>query len=177
VALYDAVKLPAVLVLTVLLTMPFHWMIARLLGAALELAQVGALTALSLAIGAVLPASLTPVVMLFTLSSAPPSVEAIATYQTLLVAHVLIIGGSCLAGTFFLWRTLRQVTSSTAVAAGIYVAWLTVDALVGGEITWAMRPYIGSVTVPVVFLERTAFQGNFYEAFYGIVVSLLSHPQ
>ena len=53
-ALYDALKLPLVLTLTALLTMFFHFLVARLLGAPLLFRQTGVLTALSGAISAVL---------------------------------------------------------------------------------------------------------------------------
>lgn len=174
--LYDALKLPLVLGLTVLFTMPFHWMIARLLGATLGLAQVGALTALSLAIGSVLLASLSPIAALFTACSPPPSARAVETYDLLYVVHCVVVGASCFAGTLSLWRTLRQVCGGAAATGGIYVAWLAVDALVGGEVAWAMRPFIGSLYLPIAFLRPDAFQGNVFEAFVHALTGLLSTP-
>ncbi len=173
-AVYDAAKLPLVLLLTVLLTMPFQWMIARLLGAALEVAQVGVLTAPALAIGATLLGSLAPVVALFTACSPPPSSSALATYDLLYILHFSIVGGSCFAGTLTLWRAILAVSPTRAAAARIGLAWLVVDAFVGGEIAWALRPFIGSISLPVAFLRQDAFHGNVFEALVTAVNGVLS---
>jgi hypothetical protein len=38
-------------------------------------------------------------------------------------------------------------------------------ALVGGEVAWALRPFVGSVSprYPIVFLRQDALEGNVYE--------------
>ena len=48
-------------------------------------------------------------------------------------------------------------------------------ALVGGEVAWALRPFVGSVYKPVVFLRADALDGNVYEfIFTEILPHLLS---
>jgi hypothetical protein len=34
---------------------------------------------------------------------------------------------------------------------------------VGGEVAWMLRPFVGSVYLPVVFLRDDALNGNVYE--------------
>jgi hypothetical protein len=43
------------------------------------------------------------------------------------------------------------------------VAWTLAYAFVGGEIAWVLRPFVGSVYLPVVFLREDALHGNVYE--------------
>lgn len=174
-ALYDAIKLPLVLLLTSVLTMFFHFVVARLLGAPLLFRQTIVLTALSGAISAVILAALAPVIAFFTYCSQAPSESARVTYQLLYVVHFAAVGASSFVGTLFLWRTLRDIAGSAALTRRIYVAWIVVDALVGGEISWVFRPFIGSLTLPVAFLRSDAFHGNVYEAFLTQVTGLLSH--
>ncbi len=44
-----------------------------------------------------------------------------------------------------------------------YAAWLVAFALVGGEVAWGLRPFVGSIYQPVTFLRRDALDGNVYE--------------
>ncbi len=62
-------------------------------------------------------------------------------------------------------RTLRAV----------YAVWVAAFALVGGEVAWALRPFVGSIYMPVHFLRADALAGNVYEfIFTDIVPHLLS---
>jgi hypothetical protein len=61
---YVAIKLPLVLLLTSALTVGLSWLVAALLGLPLRFGQVGVLTFLALASGALLLASLAPVALL-----------------------------------------------------------------------------------------------------------------
>jgi hypothetical protein len=59
-----------------------------------------------------------------------------------------------------------------AKAARIRLSWIAVYAFVGGEMAWAMRPFVGSVYLPVVFLRDDALEGNLYEF---IITDILPH--
>ena len=59
---------------------------------------------------------------------------------------VLLLGAAGLAGTTFLRRALIDTCRGNfALATRIHVAWIGVYAFVGGEVAWALRPFIGSV--------------------------------
>jgi hypothetical protein len=45
-------------------------------------------------------------------------------------------------------------------------------ALVGGEVAWAFRPFVGSVYYPITFLRKDALHGNVYEF---IVTNIVPH--
>ncbi len=48
-------------------------------------------------------------------------------------------------------------------ARRIFAAWVLSFALVGGEVAWALRPFVGSIYYPPAFLRPDALDGNVYE--------------
>lgn len=176
-ASYVAIKLPLVLILTSTFTMLFAWIAARAVGLSLRFAQVGALTFLGLATASVLMASVTPIAWLFTATALPPPSPAARTsHNVLYLAHTLLIGVSGLAGTRNLWRALRATRASHAAVLTTYVTWLMAYALVGGEVAWMLRPFVGSVSpeFPVVFLRDDALRGNVYEFMFSDIFPYLN---
>jgi hypothetical protein len=162
-AAYVALKLPLVLLLTSALTLLFSWLAARLLGLPLRFAQVAVLIFLGLAVAAVLLASLTPVAWLFIHCAPAPAPEARTAHNLLYLMHTLFVGGCGLAGTAVLWRAMRRLDAPRRLVRGVFVLWLATYALVGGEVAWVLRPFVGSVYAPVHFLRRDALDGNVYE--------------
>ena len=160
---YAAVKLPLVLMVTAALTMVFNWIAAVLLGLQVRFAQVAVLSFLALGVAAVLLASLAPVAWLFSVSAPVPSLEARATHNLLYLLHTAIVGGAGLAGMAVLWRTLRRLAGDRRRAKRIFTAWVLSFALVGGEVAWALRPFVGSIYHPPAFLRPDALDGNVYE--------------
>ena len=60
-----------------------------------------------------------------------------------------------------LWRVLRRLAAECA--RSVYVAWLLSFALVGGEVAWALRPFVGSIYFESAFIRPDALDGNVYE--------------
>ncbi len=160
---YAAVKLPLVLIVTASLTMVFNWVSAVLLGLRLRLAQVAVLSFLVLAVAAVVLGSLAPVAWLFSTSVEPPSLDARTTHNLLYLLHTVMVGFAGLIGVAVLWRTLEQLAGDPGRARKIFAAWVLSFALVGGEVAWALRPFVGSIYYPSAFLRPDALDGNVYE--------------
>jgi hypothetical protein len=64
-----------------------------------------------------------------------------------------------------LWIALDGTRRPRHVVAAVFLVWVVTYALVGGEVAWALRPFVGSVSpdFPVVFLRPDALHGNVYE--------------
>jgi hypothetical protein len=136
---------------------------------------VAVLTFLALAAGSLLLAALAPVALLYTLSAPPPTEEARTAHNLLYLLHTAFVGGSGLAGMAVLWRGMR---SFGRPARAVFFIWIAAFALAGGEVAWALRPFVGSVYKPVVFLRPDALHGNVYEfVFTDILPHLLGGPQ
>ncbi|HSS76477.1 MAG TPA: hypothetical protein VLV54_06990 [Thermoanaerobaculia bacterium] len=174
-AVYSAVKLPLVLLLTSALTVAFSWIAASVLGLKLRFGQVAVLTFLALAAGSLLLVSLAPVAWIFTVCSPRPTNEARTAHNVLYLLHTGFVGGCGIAGTATLWKAMIRLDAARRTLKAVYVAWVAAFALVGGEVAWALRPFVGSIYMPVHFLRSDALAGNVYEfIFTDIVPYLLS---
>ena len=82
----------------------------------------------------------------------------------LYLVHVLLVAMGGVAGTMLLRRVLVAVCNGDEQRArAVRFAWTFVYAFVGGEMAWVLRPFVGSVYLPVVFLRDDALHGNVYE--------------
>ena len=56
----------------------------------------------------------------------------------------------------------------------IFRVWVVVFGLVGAQMSWVLRPFIGNPSMPVEFLRADAFHGNFYETLFRSSVQLFN---
>lgn len=173
-ALYCAIKLPLVLILTTLITIAFSWVAALLLGLALRLSQVVVLNLLALATASLLLASLIPIAWLFTHAAPPPTTASRTAHNLLYLMHTALVGVCGAGGMRLLWTALGRVAPPRKSVVSVFLIWFATFAIVGGEVAWALRPFVGSVSAayPVVFLRKDALDGNVYEF---IVTDILPH--
>jgi PAS domain S-box-containing protein len=59
---------------------------------------------------------------------------------------------------------LAQLGGSRAVALRVQFAWLAGNLFLGSQLSWILRPFIGTPTLPVEFFRDEALKGNFFEA-------------
>ena len=172
-AFYVAIKVPLLLLSTAVVTALFNWIIAAILGLPMRMRQTFALTLVPLAITAIVAASLAPIAWFFTASLPGPSPTQRTLHNVLYLVHTMLVAAGGLAGTMMLRRVLVDVCSGdVARARRIRFAWTLVYAIVGGEMAWMLRPFVGSVYLPVVFLRPDALHGNVYEF---VLTDILPH--
>lgn len=162
-SLYAAIKVPLLMLGTAAITALFNWVAASMLGLPLRLRQTVALSLVPLAIASLIAASLVPVTLFFTKSLPPPSDAQRTLHNLLYLTHTILIAGAGATGTSFLRRILRQVCGDPRRAVRIHALWLATYAFVGGEVAWVLRPFVGSIYLPIVFLRGDALHGNVYE--------------
>jgi hypothetical protein len=172
-ALYVAIKVPLLMLSTALVTALFNWIIAAMFGLHLRITETFALTLVPLAIASIVAASLAPVAWFFTQSLPAPSPTQRTLHNVLYLVHVAVIAVGGLTGTRALRERLTDACGgNVATARAVRFAWVFVYAFTGGEIAWILRPFVGSVYLPVVFLRDDAFRGNVYEF---ILTDILPH--
>lgn len=172
-AAYVAIKVPLLMLSTAAITALFNWIVSALLGLRMRMAQTFALTLVPLAIASIVAASLAPVAWLFTQALPGPSPAQHTLHNVLYLVHVALIAGAGIAGTATLRGVLVDVCNGDQRRArAVRFAWVAVYAFVGGEIAWMLRPFVGSVYLPVVFLRDDALDGNVYEF---ILTGILPH--
>jgi hypothetical protein len=171
---YVAIKLPLALLLTSAVTVALSWMMAALFGLPLRFGQVLVLTFLALAGSSLLLASLAPVAALFTIAAPAPDQTARTTHNLLYLMHTAFVGACGLAGTRVLWLAMLRLPAPRRRLHAVYLSWVLAYALVGSEVAWALRPFVGSIYQPVVFLRSDALAGNVFEfVFTDILPQLL----
>jgi hypothetical protein len=172
-ALFVALKLPLIILLTTAGNALLNAMLAPLLGLNLSLRQSLLAILMSFAIASAILGSFSPLAAFLVWNAPPMSSGAQAAggaYSLILVTHVAIIAFAGVVGNLRLAQLLCQLSGGAATARRLLVAWLAGNLFLGSQLAWILRPFIGSPGLPVQFLRETAFKGNFYEAVFHSVL-------
>jgi hypothetical protein len=167
-AIYIAIKLPLIILLTTLGSSLLNAMFAPLLGLDITIRQSISLILMSFTIAATILGAFSPLIA-FVVWNAPGMASkgaSDAAYNFILPAHVLVIALAGIAGNIRLFQLLKRLAGSPGVASRVLLAWLAVNLFLGAQLSWNLRPFVGAPGLPVEFLRRNAFQGNFYEAVF-----------
>jgi len=176
-ALFVALKFPAILLLTTLGNALLNGMLAPLLGVPISFRQSLLAILVSFTVAAAILGSFSPLAAFMVWNAPPIAAEARLSsgpYSFILLTHVAVIAFAGITANVRLWQLLRQLSGSSAGARRVLLGWLTGNLLLGSQLAWILRPFIGSPTLPVEFVRATAFQGNFYEAVYRSLLRVLS---
>ena len=79
-----------------------------------------------------------------------------------------------IAANVRLVQLLRELSGSAGAARKVLFAWLAGNLLLGSQLSWIFRPFVGSPNLPVEFLRADPFRGSFYEAVFNAARQLLS---
>ena len=159
--LSSALKVPALFFLTLVVTLPSLYVFSALLGARLTLVDVLRLIIASLTISLIVLASLAPITAFFTLNT--------VSYPFMKLLNVFFFAVAGVVGLEYLLRMLRRreameesaelVSRSegdkdvivldegerrSAGARAVFRVWLVLYAIVGAQMGWVLRPFIGS---------------------------------
>lgn len=173
-ALYVAIKLPLLVLLTSLGNGLLNGMLAPLLGLNIGFRQSLTAVLVSFAYAALVLGALSPVA-LFIVWNTPPATAATrsssaehALLQLTLVAFIAFAG---VVGNVRLLPLLRQLAGSRFVARKVLFAWLAGNLFLGSQICWVLRPFIWGGN-PVAFIGPHPFQGSFYETVFAALKRL-----
>ncbi len=211
----SAAKVPALFLLTLLITFPSLYVFNALVGSRLRLIALSKLLIASLGVTVSLTAAFGPIIAFFSVST--------TSYSFMVLLNVVVYGLSGVLGLYFLLQTLHRITSLDliqpqpgATTAGDFLAnadseeqeqgeresatpptrpamtpgaleplksqglsrhvktvfrcWVVVFALVGAQMSWVLRPFIGDPDSPFQwFRERGS---NFFIAVWNSLVNL-----
>jgi hypothetical protein len=152
-------------------------MLAPLLGLNMGLRQSFQAVLLSFSISAAILGSFSPLIGFFTWNAPPMAVEmrqAGSTYSFIMLLHVSAIAFAGVAGNWRLFQLLQHVSGNRSVAQRVLLAWLAGNFFLGSQLSWILRPFIGSPGLDVDFLRKTALQGNFYETVFHSFLNVLN---
>ncbi len=176
-ALYGGIKIPLVILLTTAGTGLLNGMLAPLLGLNIKFRQSLLLILFGHTISAIILGGFSPI-LLFVVCNAPPiqtsSTASTAGHNLVLLVEVGLIAFAGILASVRLRQLLNRLSGSAPVARRIMLAWLATNLFLGAQISWLLRPFVGSPGLPVEFLRSTAFQGNFYETVFLALKNLLN---
>ena len=167
-ACFVAVKFPLLLLLTALGTALINGMLAQLLHAPIQFRQSLLAVLMSFALLAVMLASFTPLIG-FLLWHLPPmaSKGQQDAHRIFLLANVAIIAFSGTVANLQLYYLLKQISGKSA--GRILGVWLAMNLFLGAQLSWNLRPFVGTPALPVTFVRDDPFNGSFYEAVFLLV--------
>jgi hypothetical protein len=148
-------------------------MLAPLLGLNIPFRQSFLAIVMSFAIAAAILGSFSPLVAFLVWNAPPMSAHAIGPYSFIMLTHVLVIAFAGLTANLRLLQLLRDLGGNSGVAYRVLIAWLAGNLFLGSQLSWILRPFIGSPGLPVQFLRDHPFAGNFYEAVFHSAQRLL----
>lgn len=174
-SLYTAIKFPLLLFLTGTGNALLNGILAQLLGSGLSFRQTSLAILMSFAITSLILGALSPI-SLFILSNTPPlaSDATLLGHSVTLLTHVFFIAGAGLIANQRLYRLLEKVSANRAIARRVLAGWLGGNLLLGSQLAWVLRPFIGSPQLALEFLREDPLRGNFYEAVWRALQHIVS---
>jgi hypothetical protein len=190
--LYAMIKVPALFLLTLFVTFPSLYVFNALVGTRLSFLSTLRLLIAAIVITLAIAASLGPIVAFFTLST--------TSYPFMVMLNVVMLGLSGVIGLGFLLNTLRKMARTAALdrerrdaaelqARGdeaapatteaeqvssanlIFQVWVIIFGLVGAQMSWLLRPFIGHPGGPITFFRPR--EGNFFQSVLEHISQLL----
>jgi hypothetical protein len=174
--LYVAVKLPVLFLGTATIVAVFNWMTACVFGSGLSFRSTVFVVLAAMTIAAWILLSLVPVALFFLLtgvSSSGPHNELRYAHNSILVTHVCILALAGLGGNAALLKGIRRIVRPDCSTNSLFCLWILAFAFVGCQLSWILRPFVGSPFYPVAFMRADCLDRNFYEFVFTEVLPYL----
>jgi hypothetical protein len=174
-ALYVAIKFPLIILLTTAANALLNAMLAPLLGLNIPFRQSFSAILISFVIAAAILGAFSPLLAFLIWNAPPMSPEAVsgATYSFIKLTNVAVIAFAGAVGNARLLHLLTRLGGRRTVAFRVLFAWLAGNLFLGSQLSWILRPFIGSPSLPVEFFRATALHGNFYENVFHSLLQIL----
>lgn len=166
-----ALKLPVLFLLTIAICMPLVYVLNVLIGAREQFRVVLGLLMSSLAVTSILLAACALILAFFMLST--------KSYAFIKFLNVVIFSIAGLYGVWYLSRAMHWLAAKDIAqdqqkpnVQTIVTWWLITYAIVGTQMAWMMRPFIGSPGTP--FSVFRAQESNFYVDVFGLLGRMIA---
>ena len=174
--LYVAIKLPLLFLSTTTLVAGFNWMTASLLGSGLSFKSTVFAVFAAMTISGWILLSMAPIALFFLLSGVPAEGTHDVlrhAHNSILVTHIIILSLAGFGGNMALLKGLRRVVRPNCPVGSLFTAWVVAFAFVGCQMSWILRPFVGSPFFPVAWMRPDCLDRNFYEFVFREVLPYL----
>jgi len=152
--LYGGMKVPLLLLVTFVLSLPSFWVLNTLLGLAADFSDVlRALVSAQAALTLVL-ASLAPFTVVWYAST--------DAYHASILFNAAMFAAATFAAQSLLRRSYRPLIAQNPTHRWMLRLWVLIYAFVGIQMGWVLRPFLGHPDAPVQFFRSDSW-GNAYE--------------
>lgn len=173
-AFYTALKFPLLIFLTAGGNALLNGVLAQLLGSGLSFRQTSCAILMSFAAASLILAALTPVTLFVLFNTAPlASTASLTGHSVTLLTDVVLIAYAGIVANHGLLRLLVHTSGSRVAARRVLFSWLAGNLLLGSQLAWVLRPFIGSPNIAVQFIRDDPLRGNFPEAVWHALQHLL----
>lgn len=152
---YSSIKVPILLGVTFVLTLPSFFVLNTALGLRDDFPQVWQSLLRTQAVSAVLLAALTPYTALWYLTS--------ADYGLAILVNAAMFGVASIAAQVLLRRAYQPLIDRNPRHRLLVRGWIIVYAFVGIQMGWTLRPFIGDPNSPTRFFREGAFTNAYIE--------------
>lgn len=162
----SGLKLPFLYLFTIVICFPAFYALNCLAGPRLSRTQCLRLLLMAVSVNAVALASYAPIALFFTLTTSATG------YGFLVLMHV---GVFAVAGVLSL-IVISVIFRATATELGhrirplMVIGWGFLYAFVGTQLSWVLRPWIGSLTIP--YTPFRPIEGSFIESVTKLILAL-----
>lgn len=173
-ALYVGIKFPLLIFLTTLCNALLNWMLALMMGAGLTFRQTLMTQLMSFTIASLILVALAPITLFILMNTPPLSSGDTFGHSFFMLINVGVLALAGIMANIRLYRLLRTRITSRRLARQVLAAWLAGNLLVGAQLSWNLRPFIGAPSLEIQFFRPDPFDGNFYETVYRSVKRMIS---
>ncbi len=162
---YVALKLPAVIFLTLFVNALLNGMLGLVLGSGIGFRQSLQFLLTGFAIMSVILGALSPVSFFATLNMPEPGAPgSLSWHGANLLLHTVMIAFAGILAHYRLLGYVREFAETRRAGTHTFFAWLAGNLFVGAQLSWNLRPFFVSPGLEVEFLRPDPFDGSFYEA-------------
>ncbi len=169
-AVSSAIKMPLLIVLVIIICFPAFYVIQTVLGSKLTVGQMISIILTGFVFMTCIMVSFSTIVLFFMITG--------DNYNFLKLLHVLIIMTAGFFGMRAIVEALKFACEKKSIypKTGVHVfrVWIFILAFVGAQLSWSLRPFIGSKGAP--FEVVRAKYGNFYVDVLRTMGSIFTPP-
>ncbi|MAS96205.1 MAG: hypothetical protein CMO55_23630 [Verrucomicrobiales bacterium] len=162
---YVAIKLPLIILLTLLINGLLNGVLSQIVGIRTSFTQTTLALLTSFSVFALITGSLSPITLGMAIESpSAHSDQAASTHRILILTHTGIIALAGLVSTTRLYRLLLPYSRSKIAAIRGVACLVAGNLFAGAQVGFLLRPIFGNPGLKIEFLRPDIFEGNFYES-------------
>lgn len=174
-AIFVSLKFPLLIILTTALNSLINWFISLMIGANFSFLRTLKYQFISYAIASIILLSFTPITLYFLWNTPSIQENAFVGNSIITLTHVLVIAIAGVIANLRLFNLLEIHLKNKVIAKSVLTAWLIGNMVLGCQISWILRPFIGSPNLEIQFLRSKPLEGNFYIDVYNKLKTITSN--